>query len=367
MCYAGAGVMWALALATLFCICCCWNNIMLGAALMQAASEFVTANLRIMITPLLSYCLVLIFFAWWVVSATWLYSMGNVVAPGNPNLSMMAELDPVDDFAYYTMWYYLFGLFWVVAFFLSLQKFIVAAAATLWYFDPIDDGSKDVSICEAMTWGLWYHCGTIAFGSFVIAVVEMIRAIFEYLAKKSDEVGGDNPAKKAIECVIRACLWCVDACVKYITESAYMQCCVSNEGFCFSAWNSFCLLIRHAGRFGSLAMVDWMLNILGKGCICASSAGLAYVVADKAFPLVQQPAIPAIAILCYAYVVGSLFLTIFSFAARTILFCYLVDEDNGGSSDTPKSLKPFVDYVDSDEFKEAELGKKPEGKAQDME
>ena len=125
MCYAGAGVMWALALATLFCICCCWNNIMLGAALMQAASEFVTANLRIMITPLLSYVLVLTFFAWWVVSATWLYSMGNVVAPGNPNLSMMAELDPVDDFAYYTMWYYLFGLFWVVAFFLSLQKFIV--------------------------------------------------------------------------------------------------------------------------------------------------------------------------------------------------------------------------------------------------
>lgn len=69
------------------------------------------------------------------------------------------------------MWYYLFGLFWVVAFLMCLQKFIIAAAATLWYFDPIDDGSKDVSVMEAMSWGLWYHCGTIAMGSFIIAVV----------------------------------------------------------------------------------------------------------------------------------------------------------------------------------------------------
>lgn len=179
-CQYGAYVLWVLAGLTVCCICCCWNNIMLGAALMVAASEFVAANVRIIATPLLAYILCLIFFLWWLVSATWLYSMGEIVQPGNPNLTMIPELE-LDDVTFGIMWYYLFALFWITAFFMSLQKFIIAAATTLWYFDPVDDGSKDVSVCEAMCWGIWYHCGTVAFGSFLIAVVQLIRAIFEYI------------------------------------------------------------------------------------------------------------------------------------------------------------------------------------------
>ena len=37
---------------------------------------------------------------------------------------------------------------------------------------------------KAIFWGLWYHQGSIAFGSFIIAVVTIIRVIFEYLAKQ---------------------------------------------------------------------------------------------------------------------------------------------------------------------------------------
>merc|ERR1719183_1169838 len=128
---------------------------------------------------------------------------------------------------------------------MSLQKFIIAAAAAIWYFDPIDDGSKDVSVCEAMTWGIWYHCGTIAFGSFLIAVVQLIRAIFEYMAKEAEKAG-ENPAKKAIECVIRCVLWCLEQCVQFITENAYIQCAVSNKWFCPAALNAFYLIVRNA-------------------------------------------------------------------------------------------------------------------------
>jgi hypothetical protein len=212
--------------------------------------------------------------------------MGTVVSPGNPNYTLMANIE-MNDTEFGIMWYYLFALFWITAFFMSLQKFIIAAATTLWYFDPIDDGSKDVSICEAMTWGIWYHCGTIAYGSFIIAVVQLIRAIFEYCAKKADEMGGDNAAKKAIECCIRCCLWCLEQCVKYITENAYIQCAVNSKSFCFAAWDAFCLMIRNAGRFSSLGMVDWMLCLLGKGCICAACTFVAYLIADKGYPLVQ--------------------------------------------------------------------------------
>lgn len=77
----GAYVLWGIAFAYSCCICCCWKSIMLGAALMQASSEFVSSNVRIVLTPLVSYFFALIFFAWWCVSATWLYSMGTVEKP----------------------------------------------------------------------------------------------------------------------------------------------------------------------------------------------------------------------------------------------------------------------------------------------
>jgi hypothetical protein len=28
---------------------------------------------------------------------------------------------------------------------------------------------------------MWYHCGSIAFGSFLIALISFIRVIFEYI------------------------------------------------------------------------------------------------------------------------------------------------------------------------------------------
>jgi len=210
-----------------------------------------------------------------------------VIPPGNPNNTMIPELE-LDDTTFGIMWYYLFALFWITAFFMSLQKFIIAAATTLWYFDPVDDGAKSVSVCEAMCWGIWYHCGTVAFGSFLIAVVQLIRAIFEYIVNKMNESGaGENAIKKCLEWVIRCCLWCLDQCVKFITENAYIQCCVNNTNFCKSAWNAFTLIIRNAGRFSSLGMVDFMLMILGKGTIVSASALVTYLIADKAYPLVQ--------------------------------------------------------------------------------
>lgn len=93
-------------------------------------------------------------------------------------------------------------------------------------------------------------------------------------------------------------------------------------------------------------MVDFMLMLLGKGFICAGCTLLTYVIVDQQYPLVQQPLIPAMCILCYSYVVASLFITIFSFSARTILHCFLLDEENGGSKDTPQCLKAFLDYCD---------------------
>ena len=68
---------------------------------------------------------------------------------------------------------------------------MIAAMACMWYFagegSDMATGEKDTSsVFRAMKWGTWYHCGSIAFGSFIIALVSMIRVVFEYIVSKTE-------------------------------------------------------------------------------------------------------------------------------------------------------------------------------------
>jgi choline transporter-like protein 2/4/5 len=98
----------------------------------------------------------------------------------------------------------------------------------MWYYsgqgrEMDGEWGHEVSICKAFRWATWYHCGSIAFGSFLIAVVQMIRIVFEYIIYQYEKVGDkENPVYKAFKCVARCILWCLDQCVKFITKNAYI-------------------------------------------------------------------------------------------------------------------------------------------------
>lgn len=55
----------------------------------------------------------------------------------------------------------------------------------MWYYtgqgEEMSDSPYGVSICKGIKWAMWYHCGSIAMGSFLIAVITFIRVIFEYI------------------------------------------------------------------------------------------------------------------------------------------------------------------------------------------
>mmetsp|Transcript_14788 Transcript_14788/g.25160 ORF Transcript_14788/g.25160 Transcript_14788/m.25160 type:complete len:151 (+) Transcript_14788:590-1042(+) len=85
----GAYVAWGISFVYLCFICCCWKNISLGASIMEAASDFVSQNLRIVLLPIFSYLVCLPFIAYWVVTAVYLYSIGE---PEYQELSFIANI-----------------------------------------------------------------------------------------------------------------------------------------------------------------------------------------------------------------------------------------------------------------------------------
>ena len=80
--------------------------------------------------------------------------------------------------------YNLFGLFWINAFLIGCSQFIIAAAASIWYFSHTSDTKGKGSVSTGVKWILRYHFGSIAFGSCIIAIVQTIRVLFEYYRRQ---------------------------------------------------------------------------------------------------------------------------------------------------------------------------------------
>lgn len=80
----------------------------------------------------------------------------------------------------------LFGLLWLLAYFDYTSRFIVMASAATYYFNS-GPGKPDgeAELMWAIKVAHVNHAGSIAFGAFIIAVVQMIELIFMYLAKQA--------------------------------------------------------------------------------------------------------------------------------------------------------------------------------------
>lgn len=60
---------------------------------------------------------------------------------------------------------------------------------------------------------------------------------------------------------------------------------------------------------------------------------------------IYSPVFPVIVVVIIAYIMSSIFLSVFSFSATAILHCFLVDEEVQGNRQ-PKSLQSFIDRND---------------------
>jgi hypothetical protein len=115
----------------------------------------------------------------------------------------------------------------------------------------------------------------------------MIRVVFEYLVAKAQAMNQDNAVVKAIICCTKCMLYLLDKYIKFITKNAFIQIALHNTSFCTACFASFYLILRNAGRFGSAVVIGWIIMMLGKGTIMASSAYITILIVQEKYPMVQ--------------------------------------------------------------------------------
>ncbi len=167
-------------------ICCMWKNIKIGAEIMGVAGQFVATQPRIMITPLVAYFCMIPIVIWFIFTSVFLYSCGWLDIQAE---DMFATLQESNE-AYWMFWIFLFGFFWIIAYFIAVMQFVIASVCALWYFtyQNSDSPAQATAINRAVKWALKTHAGSLAFGGMIIAVVTMLRFVFEVFAKQQEKI-----------------------------------------------------------------------------------------------------------------------------------------------------------------------------------
>ncbi|XP_070177370.1 choline transporter-like protein 2 isoform X2 [Littorina saxatilis] len=246
------------------------------------------------------------------------------------------------DYTIYLQIYNLFMGFWLMNFVIGLGQMTLAGAFASYYW--AFDKSRDIPtfpILSSFYRCFRYHLGSLAFGSLLIAIVQIIRVALEYLDAKLK--GSENPAAKFFLKCLKCCFWCLEKFIRFITKNAYIMVAIYGKNFCVSAKNAFSLILRNVVRVAVVDQVTDFVLFLSRLVIIGLVGTGTYFFFDGKIPYLQNytPSInfylvPIIIVIVGCYLITSVFFSVYSMAVDTLFLCFLEDlERNDGSAEKP--------------------------------
>merc|ERR1711988_1589641 len=196
---------------------------------------------------------------------------------------------------------------------------------------------------------IYYHIGTAAAGSLIIAIIKTIQYIVAKVQyevnKKLKHAGPIKWIANAILCRIQCCLWCIEKCMKFINKHAYIITAVRGKSFCAAACSAFWLIARNIRLIAALTMVQEFCIIIGKLVIVAGTGALSllYMQYDPKYAQVNSLIGPVLFVMVLAYFIADMFMVVYSMAMDTMMHCYLSDKE----SNVPEAwaMQPEADHL----------------------
>ncbi|CAJ1426275.1 unnamed protein product [Effrenium voratum] len=360
--YCGYAV-WVMGLLYLFLILCFCSRIREAIAINKVAAMFVASNPTVVVVPIVQAVLAVAWIGIWVFCASFLLSQvpadytptgayatyaeayGTSTTPGQctgkwPTGFVYKDEDNCEmsngtamcwkcaQPRYAFDWRFacsFFMLLWNNAFNIACGQFIVAAAAATWFFKPNEEKGKKGVTGQAVGIAFRYHLGSLAFGSFVIAVVQFIRYVMMYLEKQAQ--AQKNKVVAMVLKLLQCCLWCLEKFLKFVSKNAYIQIAIEGFNFCTAAQKAFYLILSNALRFGAVALLLSVINLVGYLFIIAATVAVGYLQLINMHPD-ASPIIPIVMYVVCGYTVSHLCMNIYGLAASTFQQCFLLCEEN---------------------------------------
>ncbi|XP_073721096.1 choline transporter-like protein 2 isoform X2 [Misgurnus anguillicaudatus] len=348
------------------------NRIRIAVELMKEASRAIGYVMSSLFYPIFTFFLLTIVIAYWAVTAVFLSTSSQAVYkvfnetecshsretcnPENFTLSDIKKDCPRSDclFAFYGgetayhkylilfQFYNVFLFFWCANFVTALGQMTLAGAFASYYWAL--NKSKDMPtfpLCAALGRSLRYHTGSMAFGSLILAIIQVIRVLLEYLDHKLK--GAENKFAKFLLCCLKCCFWCLEKFVKFLNRNAYIMVAIHGKNFCRSARDAFFLLMRNVIRVVVVDKVTDFILFLGKLLIVGLVGIFAFFFFSGqtdafkgAAPSLHYYWVPILTVLVGSYLIAHGFFSVYAMCVDTLFLCFCEDlERNDGSAERP--------------------------------
>lgn len=308
-------------------ICCLRKRIMLALGITKEAARAVATMPIFTAFPLLQVLGVAVFFIPWVFYSLYLASSGDVkVVTETVNGAEVSyrEFEYTANMRYAGL-YLLFIWFWTTQFIVACGQIIIALAISTWYFCRDKSTIGNTTALASIRRGLYYHMGTAAFGSLIIAIIKTIRAIIAYLQKKAKK--SKSKVAQAVLCCLQCFMWCLEKCMRFLNKNAYIQTAIFGYSFCKACRKAFFLILRNVARIMAVGMVSEIVTWIGKLLVPTATVFLAYVALQSINYDLYSFWTPLVFTFLISWMITDMFIEVFAMAISTLLQCYVADEE----------------------------------------
>lgn len=312
--YVAVGITFLLGVVILFMA----KRINLAIAIIRVASKSCGSNPSVFFSPFLSVALVGAVVAWALYVGAYLYSAGDIEIVDGFRREFNHDRELQGAIVYHAFW----GA-WVVFFLLGLSSLSVALVASQYYFQVPQLACG--AYFGALGKSLFYHLGSIAFGSLLIAIVFAIRVALQFVKKQMKNYIESVPGAKLAVCCVECCLACFQRFLEFLTTNAYIQIAIHGYPFCQAAKAAMKLIVNNPLRVAAVTGVTTLVLFVGKVLV---AAGTVLIVQEALLEEdgVERSYIVLFLIFIFAYCVAYVVFTTYESTIKAILHCAVEDE-----------------------------------------
>uniref|UniRef100_A0A669DBV9 Choline transporter-like protein n=1 Tax=Oreochromis niloticus TaxID=8128 RepID=A0A669DBV9_ORENI len=354
------------------------SRLRIAIALLKEGSKAIGYIMSTLFYPVITFFLLAICIAYWAVTAVFLASSGNAVYKVTPaddkcmyaNLTcnpqtfsktnitkvcpgsqcMFAFYGGESLYHRYILVFHLCNLFvflWLVNFTIALGQCTLAGAFASYYWAL--KKPKDIPACplySSFSRAIRYHTGSLAFGSLILSVVQMIRIVLEYLDHKLKGKLG-NPSRPLTNLLlIISNDFLLMVFIYFLNRNAFIMMAIYGKNFCTSSKDAFFLLMRNVVRKYIFACYSIRFLLFFSGVLAFFFFSRKIPVFQEEVPSLNYIWVPLLTVIFGSYMIAHGFFNVYAMCVDTLFLCFCEDlERNDGSSSRPYYMSPGLHKI----------------------
>ncbi|XP_014208332.1 CTL-like protein 2 [Copidosoma floridanum] len=229
------------------------------------------------------------------------------------------------------------GFYWLLFFVSGFEYMVLGGTFSSWYWTFNKDNVGNFSLFESISRTIRYHLGTIAIGSLILTISQIIKMLLQGLQQKLST--SNNTVASGFMMCCRSIYDMVDSFLTFLNYNAYIMCAIHGKSFLQSAKSAFQLIMRNVVNVVVVNTVADFLFVMVKILITSVTVtglgifyGLAHSESEDMGPFLAATIMSTIG----TYAIISVIFSVQSVAANTIFLSFIEDsERNDGSDDKP--------------------------------